>query len=283
MRSAMLLWSGAGLMALALTACDDARNRASQEPPVTTPGANTAAGANVDTIKEAPERFYGKKVSLVGEVDEIYNNRAFELDGTGWAFNDNITVLTKTPVGFGGAALTGDDEVVVTGTVRPFVAAEVERDLGWDIGEGVEIKLTRRPVIVADSIRKIGESGLWPAGGTEPVTSTLVLVTTTEPWVLAGRKVDLRRERVQAVTGKGLWVGPSAMGQVFVLPNQPPKDVKRGDWVSVSGTMQKMPKDAVKTWDLPTNMEGMVTEDMVFVAGATVSKVAEGATGQGTR
>lgn len=38
-------------------------------------------------------------------------------------------------------------------------------------------------------------------------------------------KVDLGRERVQSVTGKGMWVGPSRMSQVFVVPGQPVKDL----------------------------------------------------------
>jgi len=273
----MWLWSGVVLAALALAACDDARNRIGGGEP------GAAPGARVDAIKETPERYYGKTVRLAGEVDEIYGDRAFELEGNEWAFDDNITVLTKTPVGFGGAALNDDDEVVVVGKVRPFVAADVERDVGWDISPDVEIKLTKRPVIVAESIRKVGDPARWPPGGSDPVTSTLMIVATTEPWILADRKVDLRYERVQSVMGKGLWVGPSHMSQVFVLPNQPPKDVQPGEWVRVTGTMKKAPKDAVSAWDLRPGMEGVVGEDTVFVDDATVTEVGRRAAGPGMR
>lgn len=288
MRRAMWLWQGGVCAALALTACEQDTNRARQETPAAQPGGPAmkpgeaakpgekavAPGANVDAIKESPERFYGKTVRLAGEVDEVYGDRAFELEGTEWALNDNIIVLTKTPVRFGGMALSSDDEIVVFGTVRPFVVADVERDLGWDIGSDVEVKISKRPVIVAETIRRVGEYGVWSVSGAPEaaLSTTLMIVATMDPKALAGRKVDLRRERVQAMTGKGLWVGPSLMGQVFVLPSQAPTDVQVGDWVHVTGTLQRAPKDAAKGWGLPPRMEGLATEDMVFVDSANVSR-----------
>lgn len=281
MRRAMLLGLGAVLGTVPLFACDEVKNRAGHEgPAVSAPAPGNLPGANVDAIKETPERYYGKTVRVVGSVDRLDNDRAFELDGAEWAFNDNITVLTKTPVSIGGAGLAPKDEVVVVGKVRPFVVADVERDLGWDIGSDVEIRLSRRPVIVAESIRKVGEPWRWPAGGTDAVATTLVIVAQADPGMLAGQKVDLGRERVQALTGKGLWVGSSPMAPVFVLPLQAPKDVQVGDRVHVTGTLQKTPKDAVKAWELPAGMEGMATDRMVFVDGATVIEVAERPGGQ---
>ena len=276
MRRAMLLGPLAVLGGLMLFGCDKEVNRAGQEGPAA-PGAapGTAPGANVDVIKETPERYYGKTVRLVGSVARIDNDRSFELEGADWAFNDNITVLTKTPVNIGGAGLLQGEEIVVVGKVRPFVVAEVERDLGWDIGSDVEMRLSRRPVIVAESIRRVGDPGRWPGGGTDAVATSIVIVAQADPGMLAGRKVDLARERVQAVTGKGLWVGSSPMAQVFVLPAQLPKDVQVGDRVHVTGTLQKTPKDAAKSWELPAGTEGMATDRMVFVDGATVIEVDE--------
>lgn len=272
MRRAMLFWPGAALAALALIACDNDRDRALQ---ATTAGAPDAAGArtSVDAIKEAPERFYGKTVRLVGKVDETPSDRAFNLEGTEWAFNDNIAVLTKTPVRIGGAPLAAGDEVVVTGTVRPYSVAEVEREIGWTITPDLEAKIRKRPVLIAQSLRKLDDPRRWSASGApEPVTTTWMIMTVTEPGSLVGQKVDLGRERVQAVAGKGLWVGQGPMSQVFVLPNQPVKDVKPGDTVRVAGTLQRTPKDAQKAWDLPQNMEGAAGEGTVFVDGATVTK-----------
>ena len=290
MRRAMLLWHGAACAALALSACKQ-EPELRQEPPVTPPGEPArpgvapqepaAPGAKVDDIKDSPERFYGKSLRVAGEVNEVYSDRAFELEGGGW-FADRITVLTKTPVNIGGVHLAKDDEIVVFGTVRPFVAAEVERDIGWNIGPDVQTKIGKRPVIVADSIRRVGEYGMWSATAAPdaPLSSILMIVTTFDPKTLAGRKVDLGRERVQAITGKGMWVGPSGMSEVFVLPAQSPPDMKVGDHVRVIGTLQRAPKDAAKAWNLPSRMEGMVTDEMVFVDQATVTKVAAAPAGK---
>lgn len=286
-RVATKLWAPAALALLA--GCADER-AAQQQAPEKTPAA-TPPATDVDAIKEQPSRFFGKTVRVTGEIDQMHNERAFQLDGTGWAFDDNITVLTRTPVRVGGLALAPGDEVIVEGTVRPFVVADVEKDLGWDIGSDVEVRLSKRPVLVASSVRRVVDYGQWTAAGapaaTEPVTTTLVIFATVEPATLSGRKVDLGRERVQAVTGKGLWVGPNPMSQVFVLPSGEVKGVQPGDWVSVKGTLQTAPKDAAKAWNLPENMAGAAGEGTLFVDNATVSEVevkaAPGGPGQGIR
>ncbi len=235
----------------------------------------------VDKVRESPSSFYGKQVRLAGKVDNVVTDRAFELEGAGWAFHDNIMVFTKTPVQMGGAVLGKGDEVIVTGTVQAFVTTEVERQIGWDISQETEIKLKERPVIVADSIRKINESGRWTSGSaaTQPIATVVTLITAMDVTALAGQQVDLGRERVQAVTGKGLWVGPSAMSQVFVLPTTPPTTFKVGDMVRVAGTLRKVPANANEAWGLPSSMAGAVREGMIFVDDATVHE-ATGATAQ---
>jgi hypothetical protein len=263
----------AGLSTLALVACD--RDRPSPEPPATGP-AVTAPAASVDTIKEAPNRFYGKTVNVSGNVERVYSDRAFQLEGTGWAFDDNIMVLTKQPVSVAGGPLVADDELIVTGTVRPFVVADIERDLGWDLQQDLEVRLSKRPVLVAESIRKVNEYGTWSATGAAaatPITSALTIVATVGPDALVGRKVELARERVWSVEGKGLWVGPTVMSQVFVLPAAEPKDLQPGDRVRVTGTLQKVPKDAGKTWGLPAGRATTMSEDALYVDAATVTEV----------
>ena len=58
----------------------------------------------------------------------------------------------------GGGKVFPDQKVVVTGQVRPFVEADLDRDFDWfDNGKLVDVKTKvdwkTRPVIVADSIR----------------------------------------------------------------------------------------------------------------------------------
>lgn len=234
----------------------------------------TQPTATVAEVKGSPANFYDKDVRVAGKVDAILGDRAFELEGAGWAFNDNITVLTKTPVQFTGVGLARRDEVIVDGKVRRFVTAEIERDLGWDLSPEIEVRLKERPVLVADSIRRITESGRWNArpAREQPVAALVAIVTAIDPNLLVGKSVDLDRERVQAVMGKGLWIGPSRMSQIYVLPDTLPPDLKPGDTVHVRGTLKKAPPDALKTWGLPGDLTGLVDEQMLFVADAKVDK-----------
>lgn len=251
-------------------------------PPQAPAGAQQAT-ATVDQVRESPSNFYGKQVRLAGAVETILTDRAFELEGAGWAFHDNIAVFAKTPVQMAGALIGKGDEVIVTGTVRPFVTAEVEREVGWDISRETEIKLKERPVIIADSIRKISEAGRWSARdtGAQPIATVVTLITSMDVATLAGQEVDLGRERVQSVTGKGLWVGNSPMSQVFVLPSTPPTDLKPGDMVRVSGTLRKVPANAAEAWSLPPEQAGTAREGTIFVDNATVRETA-GATARAT-
>lgn len=250
---------------------------ASTTPTTPTTPATAPVPTTVDRVKEVPARFYGKEVRVTGTIDKLYGERAFDLEGTGWAFNDNIAVLTKTPVAFGGAAVAKGDEVIVDGVVHPFAVADIERRLGWDLQTETEIRLKERPVLIADSIRKMGETGRWSAESIaeQPIAAVLTIITASEPANLAGRKVDLPRERVQSVTEKGVWVGPTNANQVFVRTEAKPTDVKAGDTVKVSGTLKQAPADAAKTWQLPPESAALVREEMLYVDGALVSKVVE--------
>ena len=274
--------------------CQDQAGRADQSrPEQDKPGAAIKMPASaiatpqptptVDQVRESPSSYYGKKVQLAGAVDAIVTDRAFELEGAGWAFHDNIVVFTTTPVQMTGSLLSRGDEVIVTGTVQPFITADVERAIGWDISQETEIKLKERPVLIAESIRKVSESGRWTAAGAgaQPIATVVALITTMDVSALAGQQVDLGRERVQAVTTRGLWVGPSSMSQVFVMPTTPPADLKAGDMVQVSGTLRKAPANAGEAWDLPPELASAVREGMIFVDKATV-RPSPGATAQAT-
>lgn len=268
--------------AAAASGCENRAEQQQRQPERTAPAQETPttkeapAVVKVDDVREEPRRFLGKNVRLTGEVDQIFADRAFELEGTGWAFDDNITVLTKTPVQLGGQALEKGDELIVTGVVRLFAVTEVERELGWDMTTEVETELKERPVLIADTIRKIGEYGSWSAAGTpnaKPLPSLVALFTTVDLKTLVDRPIDFGRERVQAVSGKGLWIGPNPQSPVFVLPQQMPADIQVGDTVQVSGTLRMIAKDTSVSWGLPADQVGRVREETLFIDAATVREL----------
>lgn len=231
----------------------------------------------VDQVREQPAEFYGKQIRVAGTVEKLLSERSFELEGAGWAFHDNIVVLTKSPVQLAGVALAGNDELVVTGTVRPFVAADVERELGWDMTPEIEVRLKERPVLIAESIRRVSDDGGWRADAAEampgPLTSLAAIANTIDLKSLAGRRVDLGREKVLAVDGRGLWVGRSSMSQIFVMPTVAPGDVKPGDTVRVSGTLREPPKDAVTAWGVAKETASRVMGDALYLDEAVITVV----------
>lgn len=269
-------------MALAATsACTEQRERAPaqaermpQAQPQQPPG---PAPVKVDELKEEPARYYDKQVQVVGKVDDLYSDRAFKLEGTGWAFNDDITVLLKAPVAASIGPLGRRDEIIVNGTVRRFVVADVERDVGWDLAPELEIKLKERPVLVADSVRRVGAAEKpqeQPQARAEgPVSTVAAIVLAKDPKSLAGQKVDFTRERVQAMAGKGLWVGPTAATQVFVVPPTIPKDLAVGDTVQLSGTLREVPANAQQMWAVPADTAGQIKDAAVYIEAETLQEL----------
>jgi len=98
--------------------------------------------------------YYGKTVTVRAEVEDVLGSNMFTLDEDSLLAGSDVLVLVPRGV----ANLTHDQKVVVTGRVRPFVEADLDRDFDWfDNGKLVDVKTKvdwkTRPVIVADSIR----------------------------------------------------------------------------------------------------------------------------------
>ncbi|MGV2829923.1 hypothetical protein [Myxosarcina sp. GI1(2024)] len=111
----------------------------------------------IGDISERPENFYGKEVAVVGEVGEMWNTNTFVLNEEQLIGGEEVLVLNLS-----GEQIPAEErEVVVTGMVRPFVAAELERDydLDWDLDvqQELEAEYSQRPVIVVDSIYAAAE------------------------------------------------------------------------------------------------------------------------------
>ncbi|MBZ5715705.1 hypothetical protein [Nannocystis pusilla] len=243
------------------------------------PASYPSHAPGIDRIQADPSRFYGKEVRLAGEVDELFGPRVFELEGSGWAFGDDIAVLTDTPVRFADEPLARGDVLIVDGVVHPFGAAEVERSLGRDVGGELVERLKERPVLIAASIRRLREFGpesTWYPDGrprpVPPIRTVFTIVVADDRARLIGRDVALEREQVRSSQGRGLWIGPGPENQVFVLPASPAEGIQPGDFVQVSGTVRAMPRDARRRWGLPQR-EGRLLEEVVYVEAAEVREL----------
>ncbi|MBH8554472.1 hypothetical protein I8751_19315 [Nostocaceae cyanobacterium CENA357] len=99
-----------------------------------------------------PSAYYNKVIAVPAEVEDIVGNNAFTLDEDQLIGGQDLLVLFpkgQTPVKEG-------EKIVVAGTLRPFVVADIERDydLTWDAGlqKQLEVEYKNRPVLVAESV-----------------------------------------------------------------------------------------------------------------------------------
>jgi hypothetical protein len=119
--------------------------------------AQEQSGVRLDQITEDPAAFYGRMVTVAGEVDGVLSERAFSIEDDDILFDDDIIVITSRPLpAIGGrwrdGALLEDDIVLVSGTVRPFNLAEIERELGVDLDDDTFAYWTGDSAIVASSV-----------------------------------------------------------------------------------------------------------------------------------
>lgn len=201
----------------------------------------TAQAPSVEKVADDPSRLYGKRLTLAGEVDDVLGPRAFTVKGEGVFIDaDEVIVLTKTPPRFAGMAVEADDDVIATGTIRPGVVAELEREIGWDLEPQLEAEIQRRPVLVADTLRQVGEYSRWSSDPTQTQAGLLAIVMESATETLTGQRVHFDRAEVQGVTRTGVWVGPSNDSAVLVIPVNPAmlSGIEVGDRVLVTGTVR---------------------------------------------
>jgi hypothetical protein len=236
----------------------------------------TQSKPSVEQVKDSPASFYGKRVTLSGEVESpTEGGRAFTLEGNKWIFDHDIRVLSRSPVKMGGATLKEDDDVVVTGTVRRFVVAEVERELGWDLSPQLEIELREKPVLVAEEVRRVEPSATWTEKNPEgEIVGLMFLVAAPSPDALTGQAIRLDKTKVQSKTGKGMWVGASHAEQTFVLAGEgvDASKINVGDLVDVRGTLKKTPPvdQALKDWGAAPTMRGVIRGEPLYIEASQV-------------
>ena len=175
-----------------------------------TAAAQSEPGVRLDQITEDPTAFYGRAVTVAGEVDAVLSERAFSIEDDDILFDDDIVVITSRPLpAIGGrwrdGALLEDDIVLVSGTVRPYNLAEIERELGVDLDDDTFAYWTGNSAIVASSVivtpRKPG------------LISASIDEIADDPAAYSGRLVAVRGE-VEEILGQ----------RAFTLVDEDPLD-----------------------------------------------------------
>ena len=99
--------------------------------------------------------YYGKTVTVKAEVEDVFGDHTFSLDEDAVLAEGDILVILPEAKALG---LRKDDDVVVTGVVRPYVVPDLDRDFDWfDDGKILKTKTVvdweNKPVLVAQAVR----------------------------------------------------------------------------------------------------------------------------------
>lgn len=237
-----------------------------------------SAGTTVEQVKENPLWYAGRQVTLAGEVDEVYSNRSFELEGNQGLFDSEVLVITKSDVSVGGRNLMDDDDVIVSGKVQRFIVGDVERDIGWDLPTEVETEWTNKAVVIADAVSRVDEYARWTDTGDEIVSMTAVYYY-PDPASLAGSPVALESVPIREMSEKGIWIGDNEASQLYVaLSDQQLKGLSKKDRVDVQGTVRSVPERSQleNEWKLDTEQADAVQFDAVYIEAKKVEKAASG-------
>lgn len=268
------------LVALLLGACSAGQNEATApEPSVAPPSvieaspspmmepspspmmepSATVAGATNATLAEItanPEAYVGQTVTVEGGVNTVKSETAFTIaDNT---LTDLGEVLVVSAMGQSlDMGLRAEEPVRVTGTVRTFEIADINRDLNLNLDPETYRDFDNKPVLVASSVEVIEEEasadttatpvGEWnatapteavigaEAGGAETAALTVAELTSN-----AERYLD---QRVSVRSDLNSVIGPDA----FVLDEDAPFDdgIDR-DLLVISGTQGDVVEEGVE-------------------------------------
>ena len=140
-----MAWSSASAGALLIgvlgTSCS---------PPA--PGADMTAGQIIDN----PTAYVNQSLTVSGKVEDLHGPRAFTIDSG--VQDGDLLVLGTEPfpqldtLGAAGGRPTKDYTATITGTLRLFVASEVEREVGWDLDPKIEAEFENKAVLIGRTV-----------------------------------------------------------------------------------------------------------------------------------
>jgi hypothetical protein len=148
-------------LALTVVACGrDDRPRRTEGTTGTSGTSDAAVTVRLPDLVAEPEKYFGKTVTVVDDVEEVLGPRAFALDDDSPLAGDgghDLLVFTRNAAD----ASEIDDRwlnntVRVTGIVRRISVADVEREIRWDLDPKIEEHLERAgAVVIANSVRQV--------------------------------------------------------------------------------------------------------------------------------
>ena len=254
--------------------------RAATAPAVA--GEFQAMRVKLDDLEDNPQKYIGQTISVDAEIEEVFGPRVFTIDEANWGdLQGELLVYMPTTLA---ALVREDDRVTITGTVKPFVRAEVEREWGWlGLDPEVEVDFAKKPVLVATRIvggtnnaamvikldapdsTPVGTSGV---GASTALSDLAAIADGTDD--LVGRHARLTGVKVDAMAKDGGFFTHTANGSVFVLPASGEKAaVRAGETVSLQGVVLQMPRGIEERLNPPAAAKDFNDDIYVYATSVT--------------
>ena len=244
---------------------DVAERARATAPAVTTPFRGIRV--QLDDLEDNAARYAGQQISVDGEVDDVYGPRLFSIDDPrAGALGGEMLVLMPTSLA---ALVKENDRVTISGTVRPFVRTEIEREWGWlGLDPELEVEVGTKPIIVAERLVGGGNDfamvinapkaspprAVGTAGTAIPLTEANAIANAGINMV--GQPARLTGIRVAAPGQHGFFVR-AGNRHVYVLPTQP-VTVTAGDAVTIDGVVLQMPRGMTAQLNGPAGLNERV-------------------------
>ena len=128
------------LSVILINACSDAASERTEE----------VGGVTAQQVIDNPETYDGKTVKVSGDVEEVFEPRAFNID-SGTSVGE-LLVIGRTPFPkVSDRAIASGDIATITGTVRILKSvADIEKEIGWDLNPNIEKTYNMKPVLIAN-------------------------------------------------------------------------------------------------------------------------------------
>ena len=243
----------------------------------------------LDELEDNARKYMGQTVSVDAEVEDVFGPRVFTIDEPNWGDLEGET-LVFMPTNLA-AFVNENDRVTITGTVKPFLRAEIEREWGWlGFDRELEVDLAKKPVLVASRIvggnNNVALIVAMDASGEKPVgtsggaarTGTTGKAAITDAATLArggedlvGQEVDLSGLKVDRLAKQGGFFATVQNSTVFVLPTS--KDaapVREGDTVSLKGVVFELSDKMEDRLGAPADASGF--NDDIYIYARSINK-----------
>ncbi|MEO1068304.1 MAG: hypothetical protein AAFW95_04190, partial [Cyanobacteria bacterium J06638_6] len=222
-----------------------------------TPQLETSDGStNVQTeeITENTEGYIGQTVTIRSEPLEKVGDNSFTISDERLFSNEPILVINAT----GMPMLLpedGDLEVQVTGEVRNFVIADLDREFDLTLDPTVYQDYEEQPAIIAQSIALAPEPGEITANPEAYYGETLAVIGEVED-IQSGAAFKLNEDQLLGAEDLlVVYAVPKSTGVQSEPMAQPPVTVTDGEQVAVTGVLRpfvlaEFERDYDLTWDL---------------------------------